>query len=159
MIVAATVAMVSSQADAQQKKPSQAEIDTAMEIIVLKGANTVLEPLVPGVIAQNRDLVLQQNPALQKDLTDVSTQLRAEFAPRIKEVLTQIATNYATTFSEQELKDLLAFYKSPLGKKSTAQEGALLGQGMSFAQDWAIKLSDEVVVRMRAEMKKKGHDI
>ena len=30
---------------------------------------------------------------------------------------------------------------------------------MSDAQDWANKLSEEVVGKMRAEMKKKGHDL
>ena len=30
---------------------------------------------------------------------------------------------------------------------------------MSFAQTWANKLSDEVIAKMRAEMKKKGHDL
>ena len=28
---------------------------------------------------------------------------------------------------------------------------------MRFAQDWANKLSDEVIAKMRDEMKKRGH--
>jgi hypothetical protein len=28
---------------------------------------------------------------------------------------------------------------------------------MKFAQDWANKLSDEVVAKMREELKKRGH--
>jgi hypothetical protein len=30
---------------------------------------------------------------------------------------------------------------------------------MAFAQTWANKLSDEVIAKMRDEMKKKGHQL
>ena len=30
---------------------------------------------------------------------------------------------------------------------------------MKFAQDWANKLSDQVIAKMRDEMKKRGHAI
>jgi hypothetical protein len=30
---------------------------------------------------------------------------------------------------------------------------------MKFAQDWANKLSDQVVVKMRDELKKRGHTL
>ena len=51
---------------------------------------------------------------------------------------------YATRFTEQELKEMLAFYKSPLGKKLIAEEPAFVDRTMSAAQDWAIKLNEEV---------------
>jgi hypothetical protein len=66
---------------------------------------------------------------------------------------------YAQRFTEQEIKDTLAFYKSPLGKKLLAEEPAFFDQSMAHAQDWANKLSEQVIARMRAEMKKKGHDL
>ena len=30
---------------------------------------------------------------------------------------------------------------------------------MVFAQDWAVKFADEVMAKMRVEIKKKGHDL
>ena len=30
---------------------------------------------------------------------------------------------------------------------------------MKFAQNWANKLSDEVIAKMREEMKKRGHNL
>ncbi|MGI8527313.1 MAG: DUF2059 domain-containing protein [Pseudolabrys sp.] len=142
-----------------QKKPSANAIDTAREIILLKGAATIFDPLVPGVIEQSKVSFLQQNPALQKDLDEIAATLRTEYAPRIKDVLNEVAARYAGFFTEAELKDLLAFYKSPLGKKSVADEPRALEQGVNYAQEWAVKFSDEVVARMRAELKKKGRDM
>ena len=56
-----------------------------------------------------------------------------------------MAKLYATHFTEQELKDILAFYKSPVGKKLLAQQPNVVEASMKFAQDWANKLSDEVI--------------
>jgi uncharacterized protein len=66
---------------------------------------------------------------------------------------------YASHFSEKELKDALAFYKSALGQKLIEHEPKILEQSMSETQTWANKLSEEVIGKMRAEMKKKGHNI
>jgi hypothetical protein len=30
---------------------------------------------------------------------------------------------------------------------------------MAYANNWAIELSEEVLAKMRAEMRKKGHDL
>jgi hypothetical protein len=68
-----------------------------------------------------------------------------------------VARLYAANFSEQELKDILAFYQTPTGKKLLVTQPQVVDTSMSFAGTWANKLSDEVVGKMRDEMKKKGH--
>ena len=67
-------------------------------------------------------MFLQTNPKLGKDLNEVAAKLRAEMsAPRRPSCSTRRAKLYAAHFTEQELKDMLAFYKSPLGKKMIAR--------------------------------------
>ena len=153
----ALVAVVATAGQAQPA-PSQASVDMAREIVVLKGGDRIFSPLIPGVIEQSKNMFLQQNPALQKDLDDVAAKLRAELAPRKADVMTEVARAYASHFSEAELKEILAFYKSPVGKKVIEQEVKALEQSMGVAQQFAAKLSDEVVTKIRAEMKKKGHN-
>jgi hypothetical protein len=64
---------------------------------------------------------------------------------------------YATHFTEPELKAILAFYQSPAGKKMLAQQPTVVDASMKFAQDWANKLSDQVIAKMREELQKRGH--
>ena len=156
-IVTVLAALVSLGSVAQAQQPSAASLAAAKEIVTISGAATLYDPLVPGVVEQAKLLFLQQNPGLNKDLTDVAATLRAEFAPRLAEVNGELATLYASNFTEQELKDILAFYKSPAGKKLIVVQPNIAEQSMRYAQDWANKLSDQVIARMRDEMKKKGH--
>jgi hypothetical protein len=158
-VIVLTFACVAFVGVARSQQPSPAAIATAKELIEIKGALNIFEALVPGVIEQTKNLFLQTNPNLSKDLNEVAAQLRAELAPRRAELTEQVALLYAQRFTEQELKSTLLFYKSPLGKKLAAEEPGFVDQSLRFAQDWANKLSDEVVGKMRVEMKKKGHDL
>lgn len=144
-------------AEVRAQQPSPASVALAKELIALNGGKTLYNPLVAGVVEQAKLLFLQQNPALQKDLDEVAAKLRTEYTPRLAEVTDQLATLYANSFSEQELKDVVAFYQTSAGKKLLVVQPQVADQSMRFAQDWARKLSDEVIAKMREEMKKKGH--
>jgi hypothetical protein len=39
------------------------------------------------------------------------------------------------------------------------EDPAILDQNMKDAQAWADKLSNEIISKMRAEMRKRGHEI
>lgn len=162
VVVAVVLAMPAGLAQAQQKaqqQPSAAALATASEIVGIKGAAAMFSPVIPGVIEKIKLTFLQTNPNLQRDFDTVATALRAEYAPRQAQIRDQLARLYTQHFNEQELKDILTFYKSPLGKKMNEEEPKFVEQSMTFVQEWADKLSDEVLVRFRAEMKKKGHDL
>jgi hypothetical protein len=155
--VAIVLVMASPMANAQQQQPSAAAMATAKELIAVTGATTLFSPLIAGVVEQAKVLFLQQDPSLSKDLNEISTQIRTDLTPRFSELTDEVARLYATNFSEQELKDILAFYKSPAGQKLLAQQPKVVDASMKFAQDWANKLSDQVIAKMRDELKKRGH--
>jgi len=116
-----------------------------------------LIPLIAGVVEQAKLLFLQQNPGLSKDLNEIATQIRTDLQPRFNELTDEVARLYATNFSEQELKEVVAFYKTPAGKKLLAQQPKIIDSSMKFAQEWANRLSDQVIAKMREELKKRGH--
>ena len=71
----------------------------------------------------------------------------------------EIARGYASHFTEAELKDIVAFYKTPLGKKLINEEPEGLDEATKRVDAWSSKFADEVLTRIRAEMKKKGHNL
>ena len=142
-------------ANAQQ--PSPAAMASAKELISITGATTLFGPLIAGVVEQAKGLYLQQNPGLSKDLNEIATQMRTDLQPRFSELTDEVARLYAANLTEQELKDILAFYKTTAGKKLLATQPQIVDSSMKFAQEWANKLSDQVIAKMRDELKKRGH--
>jgi len=146
-------------AQQQAPQPSTNAVALAAQIIIAKGPVQIYDPVIPGLIERARGVFLQQNPMLSRDLNEVAARLRTEFVPRTTELLNDAAKLYATRFSEQELRDVLAFYKSPLGQKVVSEEPAILDESMKNVDTWAGKFANEVMAKFRAEMKKKGHDL
>jgi hypothetical protein len=156
-VVALTLMGLGTVAEAQQ--PSATAIQTAKDIVNVTGAMALFNPLIPGVIEQAKNLFLQQNPGLSKDLNEITTKMRADLTPRFGELTSEVAKLYASHFTEAELKELLAFYKTPVGMKLIVEQPKVGEEGLKFAQTWANNLSDEVIVKMRDELKKRGHTL
>ena len=144
---------------AQAQQPSPAALASARELMDIKGVKNLVEPVVVAAIEQTKGTILQTNPGLTKDLDEVSAQLRNEYQPRITEMTNEIVQLYAQRFSEQELKEAIAFYKSPTGKKMLTEEPRILDASYARLQQWMSRLSDEVMNRVRAELKKRGHNL
>ena len=151
------IALVAFTVGATAQQPSAAAVQTAKEIVDVTGATALFNPLIAGVVEQAKNLFLQQNPGLGKDLNEIATKMRADLAPRFTELTDEVAKLYAAHFSEAELKQVLAFYKSPVGMKLIAEQPKVGEESLKFAQDWANKLSDQVTANMRDELKKRGH--
>lgn len=150
-------ALVLAAPAAQAQKATPAAMLTANEIVAATGAAGLFTPLIAGVVEQAKVLFLQQDPGLAGDLNVIAAKMRQDLTPRMSELSGEVAKLYTERFSEQELKEILAFYKSPVGKKLVVEQPRIADGSLKFAQDWANKLSDQVVAQMRAELKKKGH--
>jgi hypothetical protein len=145
-------------APAAQTPPAGA-IAAAKEILVLKNAAAVYQGAVIGTIQNVKNSLMQSNLSLQRDIEEISLKLARDLAGRESEIGEGMATIYATHFSEQELKDLLAFYKSPLGKKSLEAEPKSIEASLNYMRNWGEDLAQEVNERFRDEMKKRGKDL
>jgi uncharacterized protein len=144
-------------ARAQAPAPTPVAIAAAKELVSLKGGSTMFDPLIPGVIESVKNAFVPTNPQLTPQLNEVANLLRKEYDAKRAEILDGVARIYAQHFTEQELKDLVAFYKTPLGHKMITEEPLALDQSLKAAQSWATQFSDVVMERFRVEMKKKGY--
>lgn len=144
---------------AAQTAPSSANVQLAREVVVASGATRAFDGVVPSILQQSLNVFVQQNPDLQKDLVESMKVIGPVFEKRATEIINIIATVYATRFSVGELKELLSFYQSALGKKFVTQLPSVLEESFVKTQEWGGKLSEEIVQSLRAEMKKRGHTI
>ena len=114
------LALAGVPAGAQQapslKPASPAAIAAAKEILTMKNASAMYANAVPNIVQQTKDALLQSNLNYQKDLNEVAVVVAQSLAGREKEIGEGMAKVYASEFTEQELKDLVTFYKSPLAR-------------------------------------------
>ena len=141
------------------KEPSPAALAAAKEILAMKSASAMYANAVPSMVQKTKDVLLQTNLNYQKDLEEVSVIVARTLAGRESEIGDAMAKMYATDFTEQELKDLVTFYKSPLGTKLLAQEPKTMRNSMQYMSSWASNFAEIVNGQFRAEMRKRGKEI
>jgi uncharacterized protein len=141
------------------KQCSAAAMDAAREILKFKNARSLYANIIPNIVLQTKESLLSANLNYQKDLTEVSAIVAQNLAGREQEVGEGMAQVYCNEFSEQELKDLVTFYKSPLGQKLLLSEPRAIQFSMSYMNGWAQNFAEIVNAQFRAEMRKRGKQI
>src|SRR6202158_4971397 len=147
------------QQPAAPKPASPAAIAAAKEILTMKNASAMYASAVPNIVQQTKEALLQANLNYQKDLNEVAVVVAQSLAGREKEIGEGMAKVYAGEFTEQELKDLVAFYKSPLGQKLLTTEPKAIQMSMGYMNQWAQGFAEVVNAQFRAEMRKRGKQI
>jgi hypothetical protein len=157
--LALTVVPAGAQQPPPLKEGSPAAIAAAKEILAMKNAGAMYANAVPNLVQQTKDQLLQTNLNYQKDLNEVAVIVAQKLAGREKEIGEGMAKIYANEFTEQELKDLVTFYKSPLGQKLLASEPRAIQFSMSYMNQWAQQFAETINGEFRAEMRKRGKQI
>ena len=158
-LVLAALPATAQQGAPPLKPATPAAIAAAKEILAMKNVSMMYAKAVPNVVQQTKDALLQNNLNYQKDLNEVAVVVAQKLAGREKEIGDGMANVYANEFSEQELKDLVTFYKSPLGQKLLVSEPRAIQFSMSYMNGWAQNFAEMVNGEFRAEMRKRGKQI
>ena len=145
-----------AQPPAPLKPASPSAIAAAKDLLAVKNVSQVYASAVPNIVQRTKDAFLANNLSYQKDLNEVALIVAQTMSGREKEIGEQMAKIYASDFTEQELKDLTTFYKSPIGQKLLTQEPKTVQASMAYMSQWAQSFSETVANEFRAEMKKRG---
>src|SRR3954471_10007829 len=85
--VATVLAFLALPLDTQAQQPSGNALLLAREIINVKGAAKMYDPVIVEIVDRTTGLLMQTNPTLFKELDEVATALRKEYAPKVSELL------------------------------------------------------------------------
>ena len=140
-------------------EPTAAQLSLGKEVLVASGVSRSFGLAVPQMLDSIGTRVTQTRPDLIKDLNAVLESMKPDFDKRVDAMIDQGARAYATRFSEDELKQIAAFFKSATGAKYVESQPAILNDMFVAFQGWQQQLSADMMTRVREEMKKKGHEL
>jgi len=131
----------------------------AKAAIAAAHATEGLDEILIGVTAQTKQVLVRRAPAASSQIEEVTNAVALEMVSKRAELDQQIQEIWAGRFTKDELDEIAKFYNTPTGKKFI-NEIAPISQmiGMS-AQLWQKKLGEDMLAKVRAEMKKRGVDL
>ena len=137
---------------------SQSNLALARELVNMTGMSNIIDSMLPKFAIHVRRLTVTR-PELSKDLDQVLETLKPEIEAQKEDMVTTMARVYAANFSEAELKDIIAFFKTPSGRKYLASVPKLMDEISGETPAWYRRVSEFVISRVRAEMAKRGHQM
>jgi hypothetical protein len=135
-----------------------AERSDVTELLRLSGATDIAKELTPFIARQFMLALQQSNRGLSSRAILVINQVVNQYLSdqaRADELTSELAPIYEKIFSPAEIKELIAFYGSPVGRKLAASLPEITAQSAQVGQAWATKimpgLRSEVLGRLRSE--------
>ena len=107
----------------------------AMKVIEMSGA--------AGPMQMAKDQILQSIPEAKK------VEFSQDFDASLPASYDKLATIYMETYSPEDIKAMLAFYQSPVGKKISASAGELFKKSTAAGQEWGTDLQTMMMKYMQ----------
>jgi hypothetical protein len=155
-VAALAVVMLAAPALAQQ--PSASHLAVAREVALGSGMTRSFESISDQMLSQLSSMNVTQ-PEIKQDLDQVVEMLKPELEQQKQLMVDAAARVFANRMSESELKDVSAYFKSPSGLKYVQTKPVILDDIVKEIATWTQNLSEYIMVRARAEMKKRGHEL
>ncbi len=141
-----------------QAQPSASHLALAREVAINSGMTRSFDAMTEPLLAQLQQMNVTR-PEIKQDLDQVVTTLRPEVEQHKQKMIDNAARAFAVRMTEAELKEVAAFYKTPAGKKYVEVQPVLLDDIVKDLATWTQNVSEYIMIRARAEMSKKGHQL
>jgi hypothetical protein len=142
----------------QAPQPSPSHLAAAREVVMLSGMTRTFDVIPPEMNEQIKKNAVTR-PELSKDLDQVFESMKPEMELQKQQMVNAAARVFASRISEADLKEIAAFFKSPIGKKYVETQPQILDSMVVEIENWTKQLAEYVMVRVRAEMSKRGHQL
>jgi uncharacterized protein len=119
---------------------------SAREILAMKHAAPMYANAAPRIIQRIKGQLII-NPEYEKYIDEIALVLAQTFAGKEKEIADNMARIYCTEFNEQDIAELVTFYKSHARASR------------DWGHQWAVLFAATVSSQFRDEMRKRGQEI
>jgi hypothetical protein len=156
------ISLLAGAASAQQQpslpQPSASHLALARDVALASGITQSFENILTSFPDRLRQSTVTR-PEIAKDLNEVLDALKPEMELQKQQMVNAAARIYASVMSEGELKEIAAFFKGPAGSKYLSSQPVIIERMVTEMQPWAQQVAEYVMVRVRAELGKRGHQL
>lgn len=154
---AVSVLVLAGPMRAQSLPPDAAA--AAKELIEASRAADQFKTILPLISQQLKPAIVQGRPEVERDYDRIMP-LMTEIASRqVARMSDDMAAIYARNFSIEEMRQITAFYRSPIGQKFLERFPAIAQQSVAVGQKFGESLVQEMQKVMTDELRKRGHKL
>lgn len=108
------------------------------KLLQVSESNSIVDQIINLMIPQYKQMV----PSVPEEYWDKAAEKMKNSGFKLIAELVPIYDKY---FTESEIKELIAFYESSVGKKMVKNQPLILQDSMEVGQKWGISIAQEIV--------------
>ena len=155
MIIGVTLLFSISTAPAQT--PSPEALAMARSLISTMKLTDQYKALLPVILLSIKPALVQGRPEIERDYDAMAAQIADAYAPYYSSMVDSAASLYASNFTVDELREIDAFYRLPVGQKLLQKSLPITQQSMQIGQDASRKAAEDLRIRLTDLLRQKGH--
>lgn len=126
-------------------------------LLDMTGAMALSTQMARAVTAQLFQVIKKARPDIPAKVLDaLPAEVQATFAANMDSFKEAIIPIYHKHFSASEIKEIIQFYSTDLGKKTIRLMPVLMQESMLAGQRWGQSLGPEIDRRVKARLKGEG---
>lgn len=150
--ICATAFLLMSVATGNAQDASAEHLDAARKAISAIGATNQFDDFLPSAARSIKVELVSKNPNLESVINEVVDGQALALAKRRGVLEIEAARVYAKYFTEQELKQITAFYQSEAGKKLLEKGPLAMGDTVVAFSEWRQGIAKELSANVSKEL-------
>ncbi len=135
----------------------RADIERLLE---MTGATRIGRQMAAASVQHMVQTLKQTHPGIpQKALDALPEEVSTVFEANIAAFVAQIIPVYHRYFTAEEIRGMIGFYSTDLGRKAISAMPGLMSESMVIGREWGASLSPAIAERVRARLKKEGVEL
>ena len=159
LLLTASMVLCLTSAALAAETPSTEAMTAARSLVTTMKLADQYRALLPGILLGLRRVVTQDRPEIERDFDAMTTTIVDTFSPYYNRMLDDAATIYASNFTVDELHQIEAFYRQPVGQKLLEKSPAITQQSLQISQDVSRKAAEALRARLTEALRQKGHKL
>jgi len=151
------VMLLFSISTAPAQTPSPEALAMARSLISTMKLTDQYKALLPVILLSIKPAVVQGRPEIERDYDTMAAQIADAYAPYYSSMVDSAASLYASNFTVDELREIDAFYRLPVGQKLLQKSLPITQQSMQIGQDASRKAAEDLRIRLTDLLRQKGH--
>ena len=118
--------------------------DDIKKFFEVSGTEASFKNIVPMMIDN-----FKQNPGFSAVPTEFWDDFSTEALTSFKELLGEMSAVYKKHFTHEDIKQMIVFYESPIGKKFVEKQPLVQSESYVLGSEWGKKLGEKVVCKIQ----------
>jgi hypothetical protein len=137
-------------------------VAAARELVVTMRASDQFKAVLPLIFQQLKPALTQGRPEVARDFDAVIPALQELLNTQsgsLDKVIDGIVEVYARNFTGDEMRQITAFYRQPVGQKLLERMPVITQESMVVGQQWGQSIAGELARLITEELRKRGHKL